>query len=105
MFALKLDESELFEGTQVENNVIYIQPFRTLAGDYEKEVWGEEKSDRVSAPAIYLAGENGWPASQSDKAHKYCINYNKNWSGGVIHFNILDEFVEGYSDRKNLEIL
>lgn len=102
LFALKLDESELFEGTQVENNVIYIQPFRTLAGDYEKEVWGEEKSDRVSAPAIYLAGENGWPASQSDKAHKYCINYNKNWSGGVIHFNILDEFVEGYSDRKKL---
>ena len=102
LLALVLDESELFTGTKVESGVIYIQPFRTLAGDYEKEIWGEEKNNRITAPAIYLAGENGWPASQNEKAHKYCINYNNKWSGGVIHFNILDEFVEGYSDRKKL---
>ena len=102
LLALVLDESELFTGTKVESGVIYIQPFRTLAGDYEKEIWGEEKNDRITAPAIYLAGENGWPASQNEKAHKYCINYNNKWSGGVIHFNILDESVEGYPDRKKL---
>ena len=102
LLALVLDESELFTGTKVESGVIYIQPFRTLAGDYEKEIWGEEKNNRVTAPAIYLAGENGWPASQNEKAHKYCINYNNKWSGGVIHFNILDESVEGYPDRKKL---
>ena len=102
LLALVLDESELFTGTKVESGVIYIQPFRTLAGDYEKEIWGEEKNNRITAPAIYLAGENGWPASQNEKAHKYCINYNNKWSGGVIHFNILDESVEGYPDRKKL---
>lgn len=102
LLPLVLDESELFTGTEVENSVIYIQPFRTLAGDYEKEIWGEEKSNRVSAPAIYLAGTDGWPASKNEKAQKYCINYNKVWSGGVIHFNILDESVEGYPDRKKL---
>ena len=102
LLALVLDESELFTGTKVESGVIYIQPFRTLAGDYEKEIWGEEKNNRITVPAIYLAGENGWPASQNEKAHKYCINYNNKWSGGVIHFNILDESVEGYPDRKKL---
>jgi len=102
LLALVLDESELFTGTQVENNVIYIQPFRTLAGDYDKEIWGEEKGNRVTAPAIYLAGTNGWPASRNEKAQKYCINYNQTWSGGVIHFNILDEFVDGYPNRRKL---
>ena len=102
LLALVLDESELFTGTKVESGVIYIQPFRTLAGDYEKEIWGEEMNDRITAPAIYLAGENGWPDSQNEKAHKYCINYNYKWNGGVIHFNILDESVEGYPDRKKL---
>lgn len=102
LLALVLDESGLFAGTQVENNVIYIQPFRTLAGDYEKEIWGEEKSDRITAPAIYLAGKEGWPASLNEKKQKYCINYNHKWPSGVIHFNILDELVEEDPDRKKL---
>ena len=102
LLPLVLDDSKLFTGTQVENDVIYIQPFRTLAGDYEKEIWGKEFSDRVTVPSIYLAGKDGWPASLSSKKHKYCINYNKVWSGGVIHFNILDENVEGYPNRKKL---
>lgn len=102
LFALKLDEAGLYNGTQVQSGVIYIQPFRTLAGDYVKEVWGEEFSNRKTAPAIYLAGVDGWPASKNEKAQKYCINYNDVWSGCVLHFNILDESFNGDPNKKKL---
>lgn len=81
---------------------VYVLLHRTLKGNYEKEIWGEEKSNRVLVPAIYVAGEDNYRLSQADAKQKYIINYNQTWSGGLIYFNISQETVPGYPTRRIL---
>ena len=46
-----------------------------LKGTYDKEVWGEEKSNRVLKPAIFIAGQDGYAESRNAKKQKYCLLY------------------------------
>lgn len=75
---------------------------KTLKGTYDKEVWGEEKSNRVLKPAIFIAGQDGYAESRNAKKQKYIINYNQTWTGGLIYFNISDETVAGHPNRRVL---
>lgn len=87
-----------------ERETVYVLIKKTLKGSYEKEIWGEEKSNRVLVPKIYVAGEDNFAFSRNTTLNqKYIINYNQNWSGGLIYFNISDETVEGYPTRRVLK--
>ena len=96
MVPLTLKSSELVDGTIVTGpSTFYIEVNKTLKGTYDKEVWGEEKSNRVLKPAIFIAGQDGYAESRNAKKQKYIINYNQTWTGGLIYFNISDETVAG----------
>ena len=87
---LVLDRTDLFMGTNVDSDIIYIQPYRTLAVEYTKEVWGEEKSNRKTKAGIQTAATPGWRASKrTDYPHKYAFQYNEVWADGLIYFDIL----------------
>lgn len=89
MVPLTLKSSELVDGTIVTGpSTFYIEVNKTLKGTYDKEVWGEEKSNRVLKPAIFIAGQDGYAESRNAKKQKYIINYNQTWTGGLIYFNI-----------------
>lgn len=61
MVPLTLKSSELVDGTIVTGpSTFYIEVNKTLKGTYDKEVWGEEKSNRVLKPAIFIAGQDGY---------------------------------------------
>ncbi|MDE5637019.1 MAG: DUF1735 domain-containing protein [Alistipes sp.] len=82
---------------------VYILVRKTLKGNYEKEIWGEEKSNRILAPTIYVAGEDNFlPSKNTDANQKYIINYNQTWAGGLIYFNVSDQTVPGYPSRRIL---
>ena len=103
MVPLTLKSSELVDGTIVTGpSTFYIEVNKTLKGTYDKEVWGEEKSNRVLKPAIFIAGQDGYAESRNAKKQKYIINYNQTWTGGLIYFNISDETVAGHPNRRVL---
>lgn len=82
---------------------VYVLIHKTLKGSYEKEIWGEEKGNRVLKPAIFVAGEDNYAESRNTTAkQKYIMNYNQTWSGGLIYFNITDRTVEGHPSRHYL---
>jgi len=87
-----------------ERETVYILIRKTLKGTYEKEIWGEEKWNRVLKPAVYVAGEDNYALSRNTTLNqKYIINYNQTWAGGLIYFNISDETVPGYPTRRVLK--
>ena len=87
---LVLDRTDLFVGTNVDSDIIYIQPYRTLAIEYTKEVWGDEISNRKTKAGILTAATPGWRASKHpDYPHKYAFQYNEVWVDGLIYFDIL----------------
>ena len=93
----------LEDGTIVTGpSTFYIEANKTLKGTYDKEVWGEEKSNRVLKPSIFIAGQDGYAESRNAKKQKYIINYNQTWTGGLIYFNISDETVAGHPNRRVL---
>lgn len=103
MVPLTFKSSELVDGTIVTGpSTFYIEVNKTLKGTYDKEVWGEEKSNRVLKPAIFIAGQDGYAESRNAKKQKYIINYNQTWTGGLIYFNISDETVAGHPNRRVL---
>lgn len=72
MVPLTLKSSELVDGTIVTGpSTFYIEVNKTLKGTYDKEVWGEEKSNRVLKPAIFIAGQDGYAESRNAKKQKY----------------------------------
>ena len=97
LLPLVLDRSNIFSGTQVEGDVIYVHPYRTLTVEYVKEVWGEEKSNRRSKAAITTAQSFAGfrPSKHPNFPHKYAFQYNEVWADGLIYFDILDETIEG----------
>ena len=97
---LVLSRDGLYSGTEVLDDVIYISPYKTLEIPYTKTVWGEpEKSNRVTKPEIY---HSTLRPSKNAADQQYAINYNETWADGLIYFNILDETVEGYPNRRKL---
>ena len=97
---LVLSRDGLYTGTEVLDDVIYISPYKTLEIPYTKTVWGEpEKSNRVTKPEIY---HSTLRPSKNAADQQYAINYNQTWADGLIYFNILDETVEGYPNRRKL---
>lgn len=97
LLPLVLDRTGLFVGTQVEGDVIYVHPYRTLAVEYNKEVWGEEFSNRKTKPGILTAASFAGfrPSKHPDYPHKYAFQYNEVWADGLIYFDILNETIEG----------
>jgi hypothetical protein len=97
LLPLVLDRTNIFSGTQVEGDVIYVHPYRTLTVEYVKEVWGEEKSNRRSKPGITTAQSFAGfrPSKHPNYPHKYAFQYNEVWADGLIYFDILDETIEG----------
>lgn len=103
MVPLTIESSGLVDGTVVTGpSTFYIEVNKTLKGTYDKEIWGEEKTNRVLKPAVFIAGQDGYAESRNAKKQKYIINYNQVWSGGLIYFNISDETVAGYPNRRIL---
>lgn len=103
MVPLTIKSGSLVDGTTVTGpSTFYIEVNKTLKGTYDKTVWGEEKTNRVLKPAVFLAGEDGYALSRNDKKQKYIINYNQTWAGGLIYFNVSDETVAGYPNRRVL---
>ena len=97
---LVLSREGLYTGTEVLDDVIYVSPYKTLEIEYVKTVWGEaEKSNRVTKPEIY---HSTLRPSKNAADQQYAINYNQTWADGLIYFNILDETVEGYPNRRKL---
>ena len=99
LIPLVLSRDGLYTGTEVLGDVIYISPYKTLEIPYTKTVWGDEKSNRVTKPEIY---HSTLRPSQNAADQQYAINYNEVWADGLIYFNILDETVEGYPNRRKL---
>lgn len=100
LIPLVLSRDGLYTGTEVLDDVIYISPYKTLEIEYVKTVWGEpEKSNRVTKPEIY---HSTLRPSKNAADQQYAINYNQTWADGLIYFNILDETVEGYPNRRKL---
>lgn len=100
---LVLDRTDLFVGTNVEGDVIYVQPFRTLGVEYTKELWGEEKSNRKTKAGILTATNfTGFRPSRGEEKQKYAFQYNEVWADGLIYFNILNETISGYPNRLKL---
>ncbi len=96
---LILSREGLYPGTEVEKDLIYVSPNKSLEIPYIKTVWGEEKSDRVTKGEIF---HSNLRPSKSDSKQKYAINYNERWADGLIYFNIKDETVSGYPERRIL---
>lgn len=96
---LVLSREGLYQGTEVEGDVIYICPDKSLEIPYIKTVWGEEKSNRKTKGAIL---HSNLRPSKNPAKQKYAINYNEVWADGLIYFNILDESVPGYPERLKL---
>ena len=104
LLPLVLDRTNIFSGTQVEGDVIYVNPYRTLTVEYVKEVWGEEKSDRKSKPGITTAQSFAGfrPSKHPNFPHKYAFQYNERWAGGLIYFDILNETIAGEPTKLKL---
>ena len=96
---LKLSGEGLYPGTEVEKDLIYISPNKSLEIPYIKTVWGEEISDRVTKGEIFYSNLK---PSKSEAKQKYAINYNDRWADGLIYFNIKDETVSGHPERRLL---
>lgn len=96
---LVLSRNGLYTGTEVLGDVIYVSPNKTLEIEYTKEVWGEEISDRQTAPKVL---HSGLLPSKNEADQQYAINYNQKWDGGLLYFNILDETMDGYPNRRLL---
>ncbi|MDE7126462.1 MAG: DUF1735 domain-containing protein [Bacteroidales bacterium] len=94
-----LSREGLYTGTEVEGDIVYISPHKTLEIPYIKTVWGEEKSNRVTKGEIY---HSGLRPSKEASEQKYAINYNQTWADGLIYFNIMDETMAGYPERRKL---
>ncbi len=97
---LVLSRDGLYSGTEVLDDVIYLSPYKTLEIDYVKTVWGEEFSNRVTAPVVYHS--TLMPSKNTEANQQYAINYNNTWAGGLLYFNILDETMDGYPNRRLL---